>query len=111
VPDCHGTVISLGYNLMKNPRSSSVYGISCNFVSQATDILYISPLLDNLVINGLAYHPYLANSQGINSGNTSICPPSDIRGVTRPSGPACDIGSYELVEGSTIKVHIPFVIR
>jgi hypothetical protein len=38
----------------------------------------------------------LAGSPAINHGETSGCPTTDQRGVARPVGPACDIGSYEV---------------
>ena len=36
-------------------------------------------------------------SPAIDHGDTAACPPTDQRGVTRPQGPACDIGAVELV--------------
>jgi hypothetical protein len=34
---------------------------------------------------------------GIDMADPTQCPPTDERGVTRPQGPRCDIGAYELV--------------
>jgi CSLREA domain-containing protein len=41
-----------------------------------------------------------AGSPAVDAGTNPGCPPADQRGVTRPQGPACDIGAFELVQGS-----------
>ena len=40
-------------------------------------------------------HALLAGSPAINAGDDSACPATDQRGVARPQGPHCDIGSVE----------------
>jgi CSLREA domain-containing protein len=40
-------------------------------------------------------HPLLAGSPAIDAGSTADCPDTDQRGVSRPQGSGCDIGSYE----------------
>jgi CSLREA domain-containing protein len=40
-------------------------------------------------------HPLLAGSPAIDAGSAADCPDIDQRGVSRPQGPGCDIGSYE----------------
>ena len=40
-------------------------------------------------------HALLAGSPAINAGDDSACPATDQRGVARPQGPQCDIGSVE----------------
>jgi CSLREA domain-containing protein len=79
-----------GYNLDS--------GTSCN-LSRTTDLTATDPLLGPLADNG-GPTPTLAllpGSPAIDHGGTSTngCPPTDQRGVTRPQGPACDIGAYE----------------
>jgi CSLREA domain-containing protein len=39
----------------------------------------------------------LAGSPAIDAGTNAGCPPTDQRGVSRPQGPGCDIGAFELV--------------
>jgi len=57
------------------------------------------PLLGTLQDNGgLTFtHALLPSSQAINGGDNTGCPSTDQRGVPRPQGAACDIGSYELI--------------
>lgn len=40
--------------------------------------------------------PLLAGSAAIDTGNNATCAAADQRGVTRPQGPACDIGAFEV---------------
>jgi hypothetical protein len=40
--------------------------------------------------------PLLAGSSAIDSGDDSVCPATDQRGVSRSQGAHCDIGAYEL---------------
>src|SRR6266700_3016157 len=75
-------------------------GTSCR-LSQATDLTGTDPLLAPLASNGgltqtQALEP---GSPAIDHGGTSAngCPPTDQRGITRPQGPACDIGAFEFV--------------
>jgi hypothetical protein len=57
-------------------------------------------LLGPLADNGgpTQTHALLPSSPAIDAGDNNGCPPTDQRGVARPSGLACDIGAYE-VEG------------
>jgi hypothetical protein len=34
----------------------------------------------------------------VDAGDNTGCPPTDQRGVTRPQGPACDIGAFEAAQ-------------
>lgn len=72
---------------------------SCMFTDagskQSTD-----PLLGGLQNNGgetdtLALQ---AGSPAIDAGTNDGCPAADQRGVSRPQGPSCDIGAFELVQ-------------
>ena len=40
--------------------------------------------------------PLLAGSSAIDTGDDSVCPPTDQRGVPRPQGLHCDIGAFEV---------------
>ncbi len=41
--------------------------------------------------------PLNFDSPAFNAGTDAGCPAADQRGITRPQGPACDIGAFELV--------------
>ena len=41
------------------------------------------------------YHPFWQGSPAIDVGASAHCPSTDIRGISRPHGDACDLGSYE----------------
>ncbi len=93
-PNCFGNRFQepFGFNLDS--------GTSCR-LSQATDLTGTDPLLAPLASNGgptqtQALEP---GSPAIDHGGTSAngCPPTDQRGITRPQGPACDIGAFEFV--------------
>jgi CSLREA domain-containing protein len=57
----------------------------------------IDPKLGPLADNGgpTRTRALLAGSPAINAASTPDCPTTDQRGVLRPQGAACDIGSYE----------------
>jgi CSLREA domain-containing protein len=57
----------------------------------------IDPLLGPLANNGgpTSTHALLGASPAIDAGTAYVCPATDQRGVSRPQGAACDIGSYE----------------
>jgi uncharacterized repeat protein (TIGR01451 family)/CSLREA domain-containing protein len=83
-----GTINSLGHNLDS--------GNTCGFAATG-DITSTNPLLGPLGNNGgpTPTHALDAGSPAIDAGDDSECPASDQRGVTRPAGASCDIGSYE----------------
>lgn len=84
-----GTVnlVSGGHNVFQDD--------SCNPV--ASDIVVGDALIGPLADNGgpTLTHALLAGSPAINAGDDSACPATDQRGVARPQGPHCDIGSVE----------------
>jgi CSLREA domain-containing protein len=57
----------------------------------------LDPKLGRLADNGgpTRTHALLLRSPAIDAASTPDCPPTDQRGVLRPQGAACDIGSYE----------------
>jgi beta-glucanase (GH16 family) len=69
---------------------------TCNPV--ASDLVLASAGLAALGDNGgpTPTHRLLAASGGIDAANGAACPATDQRGVTRPQGAGCDIGSFEL---------------
>jgi CSLREA domain-containing protein len=80
--NCLGAMRSLGHNLDS--------GDTCGFTA-AGDLVNIDPLLPKT--------PPLMPSAGslaIDAGDDSACPATDLRGVPRPQGAACDIGAYEV---------------
>ena len=94
-PDCLGVVASLGHNLV---------GIDsgCDFKpgegdSMGTKSQPVDPKLGSLGQNsGLtATMVLLPDSPAIDASGDGSCPPLDQRGVSRPGGASCDIGSYE----------------
>jgi hypothetical protein len=53
--------------------------------------------IDSLADNGgpTQTHALLAGSPAIDAAEDTVCPATDQRGVTRPQGAGCDVGSYE----------------
>jgi CSLREA domain-containing protein len=94
---CSGPVTSGGYNL-SNDQTCALTGTG--------DQQGVAPLLGALLPNGgstATQLPYLGSPavDAIPFGTPRLCTgstPDDQRGVTRPQGPACDIGA---VEGSS----------
>ncbi len=76
-------------------------GTTCGF-TKPTDLVNTDPMLGPLAGNGgpTPTHALLPGSPAIDAGGTSAsrCPATDQRGVSRPQGPACDIGAFELVQ-------------
>ncbi len=67
------------------------------------------PLLGPLADNGgtTQTHALLIGSDAIDNGDDLLCPATDQRGVTRPQGAGCDIGSYEYA----LFVYLPMVLK
>src|SRR6266542_3241224 len=89
-PNCFG-------NRFQEPSGFNLdSGTSCQ-LSEPTDLTGTDPLLAKLASNGgpTQTQALQAASPAIDHGGTSAngCPPTDQRGVTRPQGPACDIGA------------------
>jgi uncharacterized repeat protein (TIGR01451 family) len=85
-----GFLNSLGHNL----DSANTCGFGA-----VGDLINTDPLLGPLQDNGGATwtHALLTGSPAIDAGDNSACPATDQRGVPRPQGAVCDIGSYEWV--------------
>jgi uncharacterized repeat protein (TIGR01451 family)/CSLREA domain-containing protein len=85
-----GILNSLGHNL----ESSNTCGLTA-----PGDITETNPLLSPLQDNGGATwtHALTPGSPAIDAGDNGACPGTDQRGVSRPQGASCDVGSYELI--------------
>jgi CSLREA domain-containing protein len=87
--DCRGMITSQDYNLDSDS--------SCN-LAQPHDKPNVNPMLGSLANNGgsTQTHELLVGSPAINGGDCSMGTVLvDQRGIARPQGSACDIGSYE----------------
>ena len=94
--NCSGTpaIVDGGYNIDT--------GTSCGFSTASHSVSNTNPDLGTLASNGgpTQTMALASNSPAVNAVPTSVagCSGStDQRGVSRPQGPACDIGAYELV--------------
>lgn len=99
-----GAWVSLGHNLDQND--------DCGF-SAAGDQTDVDPLIGPLADNGgpTPTHTLLENSPAIDTADDTLCPATDQRGVTRPQGPACDIGAYEVVGDAQFYLYLPVTQR
>lgn len=88
-PNVGGAFNSLGHNLIGDASGAT------GFVT--SDQTYTDPLLGLFHNNGGPTNTYalLKGSPAINAVPNSNCPDKDQRGVIRPQGKRCDIGSYE----------------
>ena len=82
-----GNVVSGGHNLVQDD--------SCN--PAASDLIGANAQLGPLADNGgpTLTHALLPGSPAIDGGDDAACSATDQRGITRPQGTHCDIGSYE----------------
>jgi hypothetical protein len=86
-PDCSGTIVSGGANIIRTTTGCTVTAIS-------GDQFNVNPQLGvYLPIQG--YQPLLSNSPAINAGNSATCIATDQRGKGRVG--KCDIGAYEYI--------------
>jgi len=92
-PNCPGALTeTAGFNLSTDS--------SCG-LSKKTDLIGVNPMLKPLADNGgpTMTQAVPRSSPAVNAGGlpaSSACPAADQRGETRPWGPACDIGAFEL---------------
>ena len=103
--NCDGTIVNGGNNL----QFGGTVADSCGAGIPTAD-----PLLGALANNGGPTQTFalLTGSPAINTGNDSECtnPPVnglDQRGIARPVGSQCDIGSYEFI----YKLFLPLIMR
>jgi CSLREA domain-containing protein len=91
-----GVTITARFSLLGIGNGSGVSdGVNGNQVGSQSNPL--DPKLGLLADNGglTRTHALLLGSPAIDAASTPDCPPTDQRGVLRPQGSACDIGSYE----------------
>jgi CSLREA domain-containing protein len=103
-PDCRkgvglGSIGGGGFNIFGTAAPAG-----CNFIMAATDILTDSPGLGLLAANSSPHtHAVLAGSVALDKIPPASCGAgTDARGVSRPQGPGCEIGAYELAVGDTV---------
>jgi len=90
--------VAAAYNLIGDGTGSGITNEGGNLVGNVPPYAApIDPLLGALSKNGgtTATHALLAGSPAIDAGTSEGCPPTDQRGVSRPQGEACDMGSFE----------------
>ena len=77
--------------------ANSVVQGGCSRGSTCTNLITTDPKLSTLGNYGgfTPTIPLLRGSSAIDTGDDSVCPATDQRGVTRPFGSHCDIGAYE----------------
>ncbi|HEX5575710.1 MAG TPA: choice-of-anchor Q domain-containing protein [Gemmatimonadales bacterium] len=92
-----GSVLSR-FSLIGEGEGSGITNTDGNQVGNVSpNTAPIDPKLGPLTLNGgpTPTHALLLGSPAIDAGSTADCPATDQRGVSRPQGAACDIGSYE----------------
>jgi hypothetical protein len=107
-PDCSGTLVSQGYNLLGSSAgcSGATDGVNGDLVGSPASP--VDPQLGPLQINGGATmtQALIGDSPAIDAGDPASCPAHDQRGVARPKGARCDIGAFEfeaiVKQGQTI---------
>jgi CSLREA domain-containing protein len=90
-----GASLSARFNLIGDGSGSGITNTNGNQVG--TSGSPIDPKIGPLANNGgpTRTRALLAGSPAINAASSADCPAVDQRGVTRPQGAGCDIGSYE----------------
>lgn len=91
-PECAGTIISEGYNLIRNTADCTITG------NHEGNIVNVASGLAALGDNGGPTQTHLlhAGSPAINAGSPTTCPDVDQRSIPRPQGARCDIGAVEV---------------
>jgi CSLREA domain-containing protein len=85
-----GTITSLGNNIES--------GTDCGFTASGDQQNVADPKVGPLANNGgqMDTMALLTGSPAIDRANSANCPATDEIGTTRPQGPACDVGAYEV---------------
>jgi predicted outer membrane repeat protein len=100
-PDCSGTVLTAGYNLVQSTTGCTITATTGDQFNVAAGV---QPLQRNggaTLTNGL-----LLNSLARDTADPAACLPQDQRDVLRPAGAGCDIGAFELAG-----LFLPFLLR
>lgn len=96
-PDVLGS-FTARFSLIGDGTGGDIANVSGNQVGRvAPNSAAIDPKIGPLAGNGgpTQTHALLAGSPAIDAAGAADCPGKDQRGVIRPQGPACDVGSYE----------------
>lgn len=88
-----GTLQSLGHNFIGTIDNCEVSGDSAGNIIGGTPLLLIPSTLPT-------YIGREELSVAVDAGNSATCETVDQRGITRPQGLACDIGTYEREPGN-----------
>ncbi len=95
-PDCAGELTSYDFNLIQSTLGCTITGTALHNITGK------NPFLGPLQNNGgsTPTRALLPGSPAIDAGNSDrisfwACATSDQRGIARPIGPYCDIGSFE----------------
>ena len=91
-PDVQGPLTSAGYNIIENGAGATVTG------DNTGNMIGVDPGLMPLADNGgpTLTHALAPDSPALDAAGPACPPPAtDQRGITRPQGPACDIGAFE----------------
>lgn len=97
-PDNEVERISASFSLIGDGSGTGITNTDGNQVGNVPpNSSPIDPRLGPLADNGgpTQTHALLVGSPAIDAASTPDCPTTDQRGVLRPQGAACDIGSYE----------------
>jgi hypothetical protein len=94
-PDCDGTVLSDGYNLVQNVAGCTIAGDPTGNILGSS--AHLMPLADN---GGPTWTMMpRRSSPAVDAGSNAACPATDQRGVARPrdggGGLVCDMGAVE----------------
>ncbi|MFN2213349.1 MAG: choice-of-anchor Q domain-containing protein [Anaerolineales bacterium] len=110
IPDCNGTIISQGYNLVGNTST-------CTFTPSVGDYTNLDPMLTTLEDNGgsTSTHALQFSSPAINGGDPLGCRDhldnpliSDQRGFPRVQ--RCDIGAFEF-QTEISHQYLPIILK
>jgi hypothetical protein len=95
VTESDGTLVFASFNLIGDGSGSSLTNTDGNQVGSAG--APIDPKLAPLANYGgpTTTHRLLPGSPAIDAASAADCPAADQRGVPRPQGAGCDIGSFE----------------
>ena len=89
--EADATLTSLGHNIES--------ATDCGFTAGGDQQNVADPKLGDLANNGgqMDTMALLAGSPAIDHADSANCPATDEIGTTRPQGPACDVGAYEVI--------------
>jgi Zn-dependent metalloprotease len=94
--DCQGS-ISMSGSVLEDTTG-------CIISSGIGNQLNLDPNINNTLTGISPLHALLPGSPAIDHGNPSLCEPKDQRGMLRPRGNGCDIGSYEYAPNGGIGI-------